>query len=315
MSMRPLILITLLLCVGLSLQGQSPTHTVRLIPGKQAQDLTPSITLLVDSTARVTIDNLLHGEYNTSFTPLTEYNQSIVKHFQYWLRIPFAPNAEIQNWWLVIKTSDSQYTYYPQWDDVHGYVTSGKEILHQSRTGVETPRSLKEVKLDAGANVLPISLDALDSLVVYIHLDASLTGPAEGKILVELRDPSLGFPVSDFSPLLIGLSVAAFMIGLLSLFFFLFVREKAYLFFFFYVLFLGLHYLILHPTIPFINWFIPETPGIVHMCFMFLAVGSFIQFLLFGRYFINLGVYRQRPINGLCFSWQPGPVYCLPRLC
>jgi signal transduction histidine kinase len=53
-------------------------------------------------------------------------------------------------------------------------------------------------------------------------------------------------------------------------------------------LFLSLHYLIIHPDIPFVDWFIPEHPHLAVQAFFLLAAGGWIAFVIFGKYFIDL---------------------------
>jgi hypothetical protein len=161
------------------------------------------------------------------------------------------------------------------------YVKDGRLLSHQ-KTGVDIPRSQKLSQLTAGFNAVEFSVPTGEQLLVYVHVKNLFAGsPALSYPIIQ--DPALPAENRVYSILLPILSAIAGIFCLMSFFFFFFIREKAYLFFALYTLFLSQHYLILHPDVPFINFYIPEHPQLVHGFWSLLTLGGFIFFCLFGK--------------------------------
>jgi signal transduction histidine kinase/DNA-binding response OmpR family regulator len=255
---------------------------------RQVHDLDPFVWLLVDSIKTID-DQIISGERDDKFIPLSAITKYNNQGSAYWLRIKLHANAPVNNWWLIIKTDARDYEYYSQWEIMEMYAldTLGN-IVENQQSGINTPRSFRDIKEHIGFVAADISMPAHESRIVYIKLAGVFQQNVEGNISVELRNPALPLSQSPIENLLFILSAVTAILSILSFFFYIFVREKAYLFFFLYLLFLSTHYLILHPKIPFGNWFIPEHPNWILYFFVLLGPGGFILFFLFGRYFINL---------------------------
>jgi signal transduction histidine kinase/DNA-binding response OmpR family regulator len=278
----------LLLCTLPSLAySQAREESVYVVDtNRQVHDLAAYTTLFIDSSSTITARQLAEGRFDKRFQQLTAYKNAYPNKFNYWLRIPVEASETIRNWWLVIKTPSTTYNYYAQWEYVTAYMLDEHRQIHVVGTsGLLTPRSIKSVKEAAGLAAVQLTLPANKKQTLLIRLRNDFY---EGlPPIPELRNPTVGIPINSFIQMGYVLSAIAAILGLLSFFFLVFVREKAYLFFSIYLLFLSLHYLIIDPKVSFINYFIPEHPQIVFYCFHILTSGGILFFLLFGRSFIN----------------------------
>lgn len=103
---------------------------------------------------------------------------------------------------------------------------------------------------------------------------------------LELRNPVLGIP--DPVPNLDFSSHLSLIISIYVLLFFLYTRDISYLYLFGMLFALFLHYQILQPYMPLIDWFFPQNPQLVEAAWIILTMGSFALFLQFGRTFTNM---------------------------
>jgi signal transduction histidine kinase/DNA-binding response OmpR family regulator len=298
-------LLYLLCALPLLAQAQAIEHVVYEIDtGRQVHNLATHTAILVDSSARITPRQLAGGQFDKQFQLFSPYQKPYVRQWNYWLRIPVKASAPLQNWRFLIKKKSGRY--YAQWDHFDVYVTdAGGRILSTQAGGLLTPRSKKSVKDAAGLNAVNLTLPTNETRIIFVRLRNDFSDGTG--FLPELRNPAVGLPHDSGQQMLYMLSAIAGILCLLSFCFLIVAREKAYLFFSIYLLFLALHYLILDPSVVFINYFIPEHPELISYCFHLLASGGLLFFLLFGRYFINLPVLSPRTdrfIQMLLILWS-----------
>ena len=279
------------LLAGITSATAQITDSVYVIdPRVQIHSLTPFASILVDSSEELTVIDLTKEQQATRFTPLAGYKGGFQSGQNYWLRIPVTSLSSIDHWWLIIKPSIREYEYYARIDRMKLYqLDTMNQIIDSQQSGASIPGSQKKLHRDAGFTGADLSMLPHQKQFMFIQLSQDFNG-GHFDVDVELRNPSAGIPESQFSSLLYTLSGIALVMGLLSLFFFVFIKEKAYLYFFIYLIFLSLHYLILHPALPFTDKFIPWAPWLTSYFFVLFTMGGFIMFMLFGRHFINLPV-------------------------
>ena len=280
------------LLISLAIQAQPGTtnttgDSVHIADARvQIHDLKNHTSVFIDSSNKLTIQDIASGKFNNRFQPLSGMAQLVAQpYITYWLKLTISTSADIQDWWLVLRSNSAigestQHGYVDAWS-----INRINQATEHQRTGVSVPRSQKSIKENPGLNRILFSAKAGETKDIYLRIYNEFSPGMTSS--VQLRNPIAGFPTEKYLNLVFG-SGAAFFFSLISFFFFFFVRDKAYLFFGIYAFTLSQHYLILHPDIPFIDLYIPEYPQLVNPFFALLTVGGFIFFALFGRYFINL---------------------------
>ena len=158
------------------------------------------------------------------------------------------------------------------------------KIDHQ-RTGAAVPRSEKRIRDNVTLNRVAFSSTSGKTSVIYIRVFNAYGSPGELFYPI-LQDPSI--PVVIRNGNMDIMCAIALLFSLLSLFFYFFVKDKAYLWFGLYTFTLSQHYLLLHPQLVFVDWYIPEHPWLATPMFLLLTSASMALFLLFGRSFIGL---------------------------
>ena len=278
--------------ITLVIQAQpSPTATTNdsayiVDPRIQIHDLKNFASVFIDSSNKVSFQEISSGKFTSRFQPLSASPELVAKpHIAYWLKLTIRSSGDIQDWWLILHGNSEigetiQHGYVDAW-----FINKTTQAIEHRRTGVLVPRSQKSIKEIAGLNRISFSAKGGETKDVYLRVFNEFNPGITSSL--QLRNPSAGFASGKHLVLIFG-SGAAFFFSIISFFFFFFVRDKSYLFFGLYALTLSQHYLILHPDIPFIDLYIPEHPYLLTPIFTVLTIGGFIFFALFGRYFINL---------------------------
>ncbi len=287
------ILFGLFITVYSSGLSQSPVDSVYAAdPRIQLHDLAAYTAVMIDTTNHINAAQIVSGERDKYFRPLVAADESARPYVTYWLRFSIKPTNHFDGWWLTLCDSAGQPVQ-SHYADIFS-TGDNKKIFHHLRTGAFVPRSQKSIKQIAGISRVLFSARAGEIRTIYIKIYDEFGGTGSKIAIPQLRNPLLGRTSASFGLFFWILSVIAITFSLLSFFFYFFVKERAYLFFAIYTLLLSQHYLILHPAIPFIDWYIPEHPHWALPFFTLLGSGSFIFFLWFGDAFMNLSSLSRR---------------------
>lgn len=252
------------------------------------QDLSDHTSILVDSSLKVTVQDLIKNEEDSDFQPITAFKNKIESSVAYWLKVQIRSVGDFQDWWLLLRDKNSTTNYYTQNCYIDTYViNAAQRIINHQRSGAFVPFAQKSVKGSPAVSQVLFSTTAGSQQTIYIRIYNEFSTPNNVPIL-ELRHSNLPLPPHPASKILNILSAIAFTFCVLSFFFFLFTQEKSYLFFTFYTLALANHYLILNPALPFINWYLHQHPDWITQAWVLLSSLVFIFIMLFGRTFIDL---------------------------
>lgn len=286
---RPILLLLLMAC-GYAAAAQSAKGMAY-----RADSMTSihhlQATILVDSSGDIADKAIIGGALDGKFV-LPDPHKELDPAFNYWLRCRVTSTTGIKNWWLVLLSQDSGHSHSPLYYTHHSYVdvyqVNKAGSVHHARSGLFVPRSKREIKSLPAVSRVFFSIPAGDTQTVYIKIDNDLRESAFMPPLVELRNATIPLPTHEFTILLAIASGIMLILCILSLFFFFFVKDKAYLFFSGYLLFICTHYQALNPEIPLIEWFMPEHPRLIVPLWTVLTMGGFVFFFLFGRSFMAL---------------------------
>jgi len=278
-------LLLLLACLSMHAQTQPVYQADPKVPVHSLRAFT---RYFVDSTGSFQKSDIVSGKLDSAFKPLDTNQSKANSGPAYWLQFNINSSSNINDWWLLLVSDDIQAGYYTRHNYVNVYRVKENGSVDSSIAGIFVPRSKRSVKEIAAINRVVFSGTAGETQKIYIRIQNQLS-EVDGVLLPhpEIRDPSIPIPVHPATTTMQDASTVAFVVCLLSLCFFFFVRDKAYLFFSCYVLFHFFHYKILHPEMPILEW-MPEHPTLVSYCWRIFTMGSFVFFFLFGRSFISL---------------------------
>ena len=276
------------LCFDIPAKAQSNAQETYLLDtARQIHDVTQFLFIYEDLQGQERLPEIREKEDH--FVRLDSFTNKKKKKGVYWIRLSIYPQHRVENWQLILKTVDKNYEYFSSWEILEAVlIDTAGNVIDRQNNGLYTPSSERRGYVYAGLSHVVLNLKASVPYTVFIRLQDVFIAHDPALIEAEIRNPDINIPSNTIMillPVMLGVTTC---LGIMSLFFYLFVRDKAYLFFFIYLSFLALHYLILHPHMPFVKWFIPEQPQLAFYFFSILAFGSFIMFFLFGRYFINL---------------------------
>ncbi len=277
--------LTILLVIG-SLNQESSQQVYHLDSNRQMHDLRSFTYALVDSFDHLRPENIIAGIEDENFRPYSVFPKKIENLKAYWLKVKIQSLGAARNLQLILRDSSGSYLNGATNDYVDSYSIDQQtgKIDHQ-RTGAAVRRSEKRISENVPLNRVAFSSKGKNTFVIYLRIYNRYGAPPELFYPI-LQD--LSIPVPKRSGMFDMMCAIAFLFSLLSFFFFFFVKDKAYLWFAFYTFTLSQHYLILHPQLVFVDWYIPEHPWLAFPMFMLLTSANMALFLLFGRSFINL---------------------------
>ena len=281
------ILLYLLVMLTMQAGSQIPAAVVYTIDtNRQVHDLRSYTYVFADSANRFSVNDIISGKAALLFQHYASVEKMVKPNTTYWLKVSMEPVTNFYNWRIILRDTGELYQHGSTNDFVDVYtVNNTSTVIAHQRTGPYVPRSQKSIPQYTAINCVAFSGLAGQPVTLYIKLFNKKTTPGQ-LFYPQLQDRVVPIVIPDSD--LDVLSAIALVFSILSFFFFLFVRERAYLFFGLYTLILSQHYLILHPAIPFIDIYIPEHPGLVNGFWRLFTNGSLVLFGLFGRSFINL---------------------------
>ena len=245
------------------------------------QNLFEKTQILYDSTGSLQIEEIIANKEDLNFRLVTSEEEIIQGCNTLWLHLKIFPEVAISDWWLLFKRPQEPYEFLCTHEEVDFYFVENGKLSRHEKTGVYVPASEKAIPEINSISRVPISFQEGKAIELFIRIkDAEYINT-----IVQLRNPVLGLPTLEWNMMLAHFTL---IICLYVLCFFFFTRDWSYLYLFGMLFCLYLHYYILHPYTPLIDWFFPENPRLILIAWPLLTTMAYIFFLQFGRGFTNL---------------------------
>ncbi|MBV6473399.1 MAG: Sensor histidine kinase RcsC [Saprospiraceae bacterium] len=282
----------LLLCLAPALKAQ-PCCIVSVENALRAYPLDPHTLVFADSTEALTFEVVRKLGFQEKFHALETPVVRKSLHRVFWLKTQIAALDSLDDWMLLLKNpfnkklpGRSEYAAGNEYVDVWFTLQNGETTHH--RDGFLLPKNQRKVYLQPLTNALPFALKKGDTATVFVRVHNPKGNPAA--LSLELRPSSLEIPFgkSNMSTLMGTHMGVTGILAMLCFFFYLAGRDSANLFFSIFCTLLMAHYSLIHPELLFVSWFIPQSPWLAEYIWIFLTIGTFFWFILFGRAFVNL---------------------------
>ncbi len=269
--------------------AQDPGKVYVIDPKTQVHPLSDYAELFIDSSSGIDVKEIASGKFDGHFIPLNKAISKMSTAFNYWLRFSVTASNELKNWRLLLyDTVEAGYYAGHCYVDVY-MINTGRSIADHLQTGSLVSRSDKSIPSPAGLNAVSFSMSPSQPQTFLVKIkDVYVQFEGVSLPMPEIRSPQLPLPENRASELLHILSGVMLILTIFALFFFVFVRERSYLWYAFFSGILSVHYLILDPKILFTDIFIPRHPQWMPFAWALLTMGVSMVYFLFGRSFINL---------------------------
>lgn len=267
-------------------QLKDSSNYYHLVDRYPAQQLGPKLQGYFDQQGQHTIDDILESGPEQFFGPTALLPKQVTPAESVWLRVQLQPEIDLQDWWLILKRDTTELEYVVGYGLVDVYFVQNGRIIRHARTGIYVPASQKEIREANTICRVLTDFRAGEPTDVYLQIrENGLVFPE-----LEIRDPTFALPspMNDVYQGVQWMSHIALAIGVYVLCFFFYTRDISYLYLFGMLTCMFLHYYILNPYMPLIDWFFPEHPKLINPAWSTLTVGSIFFLLEFGRSFTNL---------------------------
>ena len=135
------------LFIALTINAQNPINTnidpVYIADARiQIHDLKNLTSVFIDSSNKLTIQDLASGKFNNRFQPFPGETQFVAQpYITYWLKLTLRTSDDIHNWWLLLYSNSEigetiQHGYVDAW-----FIDRNNQATEHQRTGVLVPRS------------------------------------------------------------------------------------------------------------------------------------------------------------------------------
>ena len=292
-----------LLLLGNPVWAQSGSY-FNLEAIRQVIPLDGRFLLYIYSTGERTLDEVTQPAFLPRFQPMERLSLESNDEMAFWLKASLTSRDSLNDWLLVFKDPNHgqvenlfEYLAGNQMMDAWFLSKNGEE--QHRRTGFLVPASEKIFDESARVNAVRFSLPAGDSLDVFLRVQNVQGDPVN--LSAELRAPNMTLPLNTApwaSRIFLFIGVSG-ILGVLSFFFYFFVRDWSYLLFGMLAAALAVHYTLLHPDCLFITAFTPERPRLALYFWVILTHIFFVFFTLFGRSFTGLRRLSRRLDNAM----------------
>lgn len=291
-------LLVFLLLFARTGQGQ-PAPVVTLDSLHPVMPLDAAFLLWVDSTGRMSLDEVLRPDVASRFRPPDTTVITSQDPVAFWLQVTLTTPDTLADWTLVLKnpqhaSASHLFEYLAANHYVDVWQVSRQGPVKHQRTGMLVPAREKIFDEHARVNAVTLSLPAGDTATLFLRVQNLDGYPAH--LSAELRAPGLTLPLNTAAwagQTFLFMGVTG-ILTLLGFFFFFFARDRSNLYFALHALALCLHYTYLHPDCLLITWFVPDHPGLSLYLWAVLTHATFIFLALFGRSFVDLPEINRR---------------------
>ena len=179
-------------------------------PGVQVHDLKNYASVFIDSSNKLTIQEVASEKFAHRFQPFPDTARYAQPYITYWLKLSIVATGDIQNWWLFVN-GDPQGTINLSNSYVDGwFLNSGNQVIEHQRTGLFVPRSQKTVRESPGLNRILFSAKSGETKNIYLRIYNEFD---PGFISTpQLRNPIAGFTGKKDLSLIFGSGGAFFFL-------------------------------------------------------------------------------------------------------
>ena len=189
----------------------------------------------VDSTGKISIDQIVSGQYDSSFSSVDQIKLAPA-YANTWFRCKVTSLQPVIDWLLIfnddasITNINAKQSYVDAW-----LLDSRRNILRHNKSGLLVPRSQKSLNKYAGLTYFPFSIHTGDTLFLYLRFYNEDLGAG---VISEptLQNSSYSLISQNSTTFMSVITAIAVLMSFISLIFFISSKEKSYLFFACYAL-------------------------------------------------------------------------------
>jgi signal transduction histidine kinase len=292
-------LLSLILCLSWftvhAQDGRLPAPvSVTIDSYKSIQELPQPGWLIKEGDSPLSIQDILNGDIKDGQVLEINPDEIIIEQFEkYWFAIEFKGEVDLHNWLLHVENTYSGFGFTNNFSEIRSYTVQDGKIVHTGITGFFVPASQRDYPSRHTHSLLNLSVLSGSSMTLWIHISKNHTLRTTFPQL-SVYDRSIALPEYTLERRDLLYFGSIFMIWILSVIMFLFLKDKTALWFLIFMTALIVDNLTAWSSDP-LTWILfPENPrnGLEFGAWTsFLMVACLLQF---SRVFVNLSLKHKK---------------------
>ncbi|WP_304518101.1 ATP-binding protein [Cecembia rubra] len=279
--------------------GQIPAPISVTIDSYQSiQELPQPKWVIKEGENPLTFQDILNGDIKDGHVVEVHSNEKIIEHHEkYWFAIEFTSEVNLRNWLLYVENTDSGFGFTNNFSEIRSYAVHDGQIGRSGITGFFVPASERDYHSRHTQSLLNLSLSPGSRMTLWVHISKNHTLTDYFPKLT-IYDPSITLPEYTLERRDLLYFGSIFMIWILSVIMYLFLKDRTALWFFVFVTVLIVDNLTAWSSDPLTSVLFPENPkyGLDFGAWTsFLMVACLLQF---SRIFANLPL-KNKKLNML----------------
>jgi signal transduction histidine kinase len=262
---------------------------------KSIQELPQPEWIIKEGDTPLTIQDMLDGDIKDGEVLKINPDEIIIEQFEkYWFAIEFNSKVDLHNWLLHIENNSySGFGWNNNFSEIKSYGVQDGRILSSGITGYFVPESKRDYKKRHTQSLLNLNLSSESTLTLWVHIRKNYFINSAFPQLT-IYDPAVAFPDIKFAVDALFWFGTFFIIWILSLIIYIYLRDRTSIWFFIFITILILDTLSNMSSDPLTRIFYPENPGIGVIVGWGTSVFMMVFLLQFARVFINLPLINRK---------------------
>jgi signal transduction histidine kinase len=286
-------LLSLILCLsGLTVHAQDgrlpAPISVTINSYQSIQELPQPDWVIKEGETPLTIQDILNGDIKDGQVLEVHANEKIIEHYKkYWFAIEFISEVELSNWLLYVENTDSGFGFTNNFSEIRSYAIQDGKLGQSGITGYFVPASQRDYHSRHTQSLLNLSLSTGSRMTLWVHISKNHTLTDYFPKLT-IYDPSIALPEYTLERRDLLYFGSIFMIWLLSVMMYIFLKDRTALWFFVFMTAIIVDNATAWSSDPLTSVLFPENPknGLdFGVWTSFLMVACLLQF---SRVFANL---------------------------
>lgn len=230
-------LLSLILCLSCltvhAQDGRLPAPvSVTIDSYKSIQELPQPNWVIKEGDTPLSIEDILNGDIKDGEVLKVFPDEKIIEHYEkYWFAIEFISFVDLHNWLLFVENTYSGFGFTNNFSEIRSYVVQDGQLGQSGITGFFVPASERDYHSRHTQSLLNLSLSSGSSMILWVHISKNHT-LTDSFPKLTIYDPSVALPEYTLERRDLLYFGSIFMIWVLSVIMYLFLKDRTALWFF-----------------------------------------------------------------------------------
>jgi hypothetical protein len=202
---------------------------------KSIQELPQPEWVIKEGDNPLSIHDILNGDIKDGQVLTINPDEIIIEQFEkYWFAIEFISEVDLHNWLLHVKNTGSGFGWSNNFSEIQSFGVQDGSLISSGFTGYFVPASKRDLNSRHTQSLLNLSLSSQSTLTLWVHISKNYFITSSFPQFT-IYDPSVAFPDLDMAVDSLFWLGTFFIIWVLSLVIYLYLRDRSSIWFFIFI--------------------------------------------------------------------------------